>query len=163
MKVWAIRLLAALLFVGGIWASNSGRVLRKYSRHLDFTFSSPKPGQIDAIFKKASGRSSTPNADILRKDIAQPDGLKIHVFAHTWQGAQDVQTELANQIRHFAAKEQLAVVESSMGTGAYESSEYHLRQKIAFIASAVAIASGLAVIVLSLRIFGGGKLEPQPQ
>lgn len=155
MKTFFLRLLALLLIAGGIWGLGKWRFDRKYYRATSVSLTGATPKQIDELYAEALvGRAL---AGAVTRTSAQAGRLDFHTEGDSWNEASTTQTAMEIAVRQAATARGLTIQVTSYGNRGINEPKYLAGKRLRFLASAAVMVFGIALMVLSLRFFGGGS------
>jgi hypothetical protein len=158
MKTLFLRLLALALIAGGIVGLGKWRFERRYYQSASFTFSSATPQQIDDVFNEAL---KNPNVRNITRGGSALDRLDFHAEGTSWNDAEQSRSKMANAVQKVVRSKKLTTTSTNYGGGNLREPRYLYGARIRFIASAAVIVFGLAMMILSLKAFGGGSQDVQ--
>lgn len=158
MKATLVRLLALTLIVVGWMGALKHSFKRTYSAQLSFTIPKATVSDIDAIF-----------ADTVRGfhwgQIARVNNgaaaLEVNFQGSSWNEVNQFQNQFSTQIGRVLTERKLTLQSTSSSSSGYVS-ETVLAGRGWFLGSAAVILFGAAMLILSLRIFGGGNRDGAP-
>ena len=152
-----IRLVAlAIIFLG--WKGmEKSHFKRRVSWQISYTISSATPKDLDEIYAEMSAGRDW----IERNENAGPNRLAINAFGESWNDSNKVTTLVDEAMRTPLAKRKLSTQGRSWGSN-YTQPTGGKSLRYAYLGSAMLALIGIAMFVLSFRVFGGGRPEESP-
>lgn len=160
MKTLLLRLLALALIAGGIVGLGKWRFERRYYQSASFTFAGATPQQIDEIF---NGALTITKAHRITRTSSAPNKLDFHAEGASWDEARQLRDTMYKGVQKAAQGKKILTASTSYGGSNFQEPRYLYGAKSGFLASAAVVISGLAMMILSLRVFGGGRRELEAQ
>jgi hypothetical protein len=161
-----VKLIALLLIVAGFAGMREYRFLRTYVQTSSYTFASATPQELDAMFAEASKTMATNYRGsyhtMTREQSNNAMTLSVAIHADSWSDLSDVEDAFSSGLRMAAASRQLTI-NGTGSSGGSRMSDKVRSNRWKFISFAALSAFGIAMLVLSFRVFGGGRREAVPE
>lgn len=157
-----VKLLALALITAGLVGMRANEFSRTYVQNASYTFSSATPAAIDAMFEEASQAGYRGHdAVISREGGNNANTLAVVIQGDSWEELQNEESAFRSRLEKAARARNLTINGTSTSGGSRMPDIFKSR-RMNFIAFAAVAAFGFAMLVLSFRIFGGGRREEVP-
>lgn len=153
MSTVFVRLLAIALLVGGWMGTQIMSVTRVHTTSISITLSTTNASELNAVFSEAM--RGMQGAKIIR-NTANIHVLDVGFEGSSWNEADEVQNRFANVVRKVVTARKLRITNSNSYSGSYYTRSSY-RERFWFLSAVATTIFGAAMLILSLRIFGGGK------
>lgn len=158
MKTAFVRLLAIALMVAGWIGTQLWSIERIYSARTSFTLSTAKADELDALFSEASRGHFEAR---IERDKTSSGLLEVNFEGSSWIEVNQSQDQFSNRLGKAALARKLRITATNSYSNSYRSRSGS-EKRLWFLVSVATAVLGTATLILSLRIFGGGKREESP-
>lgn len=113
-----------------------------------------KASEVDAVFHEARRGLSVAKIEQISNS---PGVLDVRIFGSSWDEVDHMQNRFSNVVGNVVIARKLKITASSNHSDTYRfRSQYN--ERLWFLTSVATTILGAAMLILSLRIFGGGQL-----
>lgn len=158
-----VKLLALAVIVAGLSGMRANEFSRTYVQNASYTFASATPADIDAMFEEAAGFAHRGDDAVVSRETGDnPNTLRVVIQADSWSELSNEESAFRSRLEKAARARNLTINGTSTSSGSRMPDIFKSR-RMNFIAFAALAAFGFAVLVLSFRVFGGGRREEVPE
>jgi hypothetical protein len=166
LRVAAVKLFALLFIGAGLVGMRANEFSRMYVENATYTISGATPQVLDMMFAEASegmltGRRGN-SGIVTRERSNNSTTLSIAIQGDTWSDLSNFESEFQRKLEKAARVRNLTINGTSTSSGSRMPDVFKSR-RVVFIAFAAVAAFGIAMLVLSFRIFGGGRRVEVPE
>lgn len=158
-----VKLLALAVIAAGLAGMNASKFARTYVQNASYTFGGATPQAIDMMYAEASETVAYRGhyGVISRESSNDPNTLSVAIQADSWSEVSNEETAFRSRLEKAARARNLSINGTSTSGGSRMPDVFKSR-RVNFIACAFLSAFGIAMLVLSFRVFGGGRREEVP-
>ncbi len=162
IRVVIVKLIALAILAGGLLGMRANEFTRMFFQNASYTFSTAKPETIDAMFDEASEVNYREYDDMItRKQSNNADTLMVVIQADSWNKISNDERAFRTRLEKAARTRNLTINGTTISGGSRKP-EFFQTRRMVFIALSAVSALGIAMLVLSFRVFGGGRREEVP-
>ena len=149
-----VRLVALGLLVLGSNGLERSQLTRSYVQVVTITFQTASATDVEGIFDEA--KRSFGDAAISRMESTGVNRLGVEISGRSWQDANEESSRFQNAVSKAATARNLSITNTGSSGGGRISRDSR-NERYRFLVYVGVTMLGAAMLILSLRIFGGGR------
>jgi hypothetical protein len=163
LRTAIVKLIALAVIAAGLAGMRANEFTRRYVQNASYTFASATPEAIDAMYADAAQVGYRGHDSMISRETSNnATTLSIVIEADSWGELSNEETAFRSRLEKAARARNLTINGTSTSSGSRMPDIFKSR-RMNFIAFAALAAFGIATLVLSFRVFGGGRREEVPE
>lgn len=162
IRVILVKLIALAILAGGLLGMKANEFKRMYFQNASYRIAGATPDIIDAIFKEASEVNFRDEDYVVtRKQSNTANTLEVIIQADSLSERSGYEYAFRMKLEQAVRARKLVINSTSTSSGS-RTPEIFQTRRMDFIFFSAISALGMAMLLLSFRVFGGGRREEAP-